>query len=213
MSDFAKLKVMLVEDSFLARLGTTAFLGDQPDLEIVGFASDGLEAVAKYPTLMPDVVVCDLKMPNLDGVGTIVQLVRLDPGARVLVLTHYQGDENILRALKAGARGYLTKDTSGDDLIAAIRAVAAGRRYFPPEIGGRLAERMMQPELTPRDLQLLRAIYEGLSNADIGVRLGLTQRTVGIYVSRVMSKLGAHNRTEAVRLAIERGVLDPNAPG
>ncbi len=201
------IRVLLVEDNFYTRLGTAAFLRGQPGIEIVGQAEDGAHALELFAQLAPDVTVVDLRMPRMDGLQLIGALRARVPDARILVLTHYQGDENIFQALKAGASGYLTKETPGEELLAAVQAVAAGERFFPPEIARRIEASASRPQLTRRELQVLEQIADGASNRETATALGISERTVGLYVSSILSKLGARSRTEAVSIALFRGIL------
>ena len=212
MSDTARIRVLLVEDNFYTRLGTVSFLREQPGIEVIGEAVNGEVACRLFAEQSPDVTIVDLRMPGMDGVQLTSTLCGRAPETRVLVLTHYEGDEDIFRALKAGACGYLTKEAPGDELVAAIRALHAGKRYLPPEIVDRMANRMRQPDLTHRELQILGAVAQGGSNRAIADGLGLAERTVGLYVSSVLSKLGARSRTEAVSIARERGILRFDGP-
>lgn len=201
------LRILLVEDNHLTRLGTLALLGTQPDLEVVAEAEDGLTGLDLWKRHRPDVLVVDLRLPGFDGVQVISAVIAEAPDAAVLVLTNYDGDENIFRALKAGARGYLTKDVRGPELFAAIRAVARGEKYLPAAIAGQLAERVLQASLSPRELQVLGQIYEGRSNREIAQRLSLAEKTVTMYVSHILAKLEAKSRSEAVAIALRRGIL------
>jgi two-component system NarL family response regulator len=199
--------VLVVEDNFYTRLGTVAFLERQVDIEVVGQVADGRAALAAFAELRPDVVVVDLRMPGMDGVQVVAALIARDSDARMLVLTHYVGEEDVFQALKAGARGYLTKESSGDELLAALRAVHAGERFLPSEILACISNRENLPELTRREQQVLIEIADGASNRETAAALGISERTVGVYVSSILSKLGARSRTEAISLAARRGLL------
>jgi len=157
--------------------------------------------------LLPQLVISDLRMPGLDGVATTERLVKSTPPAKVLLLTNYDGDESIFRAVKAGALGYLTKDTDSQSLFTAVRTVAAGQRYLPVLIAAKFAERSMRKGLSPREQQVLECLQEGLANKEVATRLGLSDKTVQMYVASILEKLGAHSRTEAVAIAMERGIL------
>jgi two-component system NarL family response regulator len=207
MASETPIRVLVVEDNFYTRHGTVTFLREQPEIAVVGEASDGLRALALFPRCAPDVVVIDLRMPGMTGAELASALAARDAGVRILVLTHYQGDEDIAQALAAGARGYLTKESSGEQLLAAIRAVHAGQRFLPPEIVEQMSMREGQPELTRRERELLEQIAEGASNREAAGTLGISERTAGLYVSRILSKLGARSRTEAVSIAGRRGLL------
>jgi DNA-binding NarL/FixJ family response regulator len=201
------IRVLIVEDNFYTRFGTQAFLRAQPGIEVAGEAANGQQALALFDQLRPDVVVVDLRMPEMDGVLLTASLCRRSPDVRVLVLTHYQGDEDIAAALRAGARGYLTKEAPGSELVRAVHTLHAGARYLPPEIVSRLTSRDTFPSVTRRERQVLQQIAEGASNRDISRALTLSERTVGVYVSRILSKLDAQSRTEAVAIAFRRGIV------
>jgi two-component system, NarL family, response regulator len=205
----AVIRVMVAEDNFYTRAGTVSFLSDQVGIAPVGEATDGESALALFEQLRPDVLVADLRMPRMGGIELTSRLCARSPEARVLVLTHHQGDEEIFQALKAGARGYLTKESPGEELLAAIRAVHAGRRFVPPEILAKLRSRDGLPRLTQREREVLGRVAEGASNREVGAALQISERTVGVYVSSILSKLGACSRTEAVSIASRRGLL-PN---
>jgi two-component system NarL family response regulator len=201
------IRVLVVEDNFYTRFGTVAYLATEQDMEVVGEAGDGEQALALFQDKRPDVTIVDLRMPRMDGVQLTAALCAREPDARILVLTNYVGDEDIFQALKAGARGYLTKESSGQELLSAIRALHAGDRFLPPGIVERISERRGQQELTRRERQVLEQIAEGASNREAAEHLGIGERTVGLYVSSILSKLGARSRTEAVAIANRRGLL------
>lgn len=204
----APIRLLVVEDNQLMRMGILSLLSSQPDVQVVGEAADGVEALALFRTLAPNVVLMDLRMPKLDGVAAIAALCRDHPDARVLVLTHYDGEEAIFRAVQAGARGYVTKEFGGDEILRAIRAVAAGERHLPDGIALRLVDRERNP-LNVRERQVLDGIARGLTNRQIGAELGLTEKTAGLYVSQLIKKLGARSRTDALATALRRGLLPP----
>ncbi len=197
----------MVEDNFYTRLGAVAFLRGQPDVEVVGEAFDGQHALEVFAECRPDVVLLDLQMPAMDGMAVARELSRTAPGVRILVLTQHHSDDHVSSALAAGAHGYLTKDASGPELLAALRAVSAGQRSLPPDVERRLSSRPPELELTRRERQVLAHVAEGASNREIGATLGITVRTAEVYVSSILAKLGARSRTEAVALSIHRGLL------
>jgi DNA-binding NarL/FixJ family response regulator len=203
----SRIRVLVVEDNFYTRLGTVAFLGGHPAIEVVGEAADGEQGLALFAALGPDVTVVDLRMPGIDGVELIGRIRAHAPEARVLVLTHYEGDEDISRALKAGARGYLTKETPGEDLVAAIQALHAGERVLPPALAARIARRETHRPLTPREQAVLELVARGGSNKDVACKLELSERTVEVYVSSILRKLEASSRTEAAVIARRRGIV------
>jgi two-component system NarL family response regulator len=208
----AEIRVLVVEDNFYTRHGTVTFLREQPGFVVAAEAATGERALALFETTRPDVVIVDLRMPGMDGVELTRALRERAPEARILVLTHYQGDEDIAQALKAGARGYLTKESSGEELLAAVRALHAGQAYLPPEIQERMSSRRGQPQLTRREREILEHIADGASNREAAEALGISERTAGLYVSRILSKLGARSRTEAASIAGRRGLLRSPRP-
>ncbi|MDZ4696160.1 MAG: response regulator transcription factor [Deltaproteobacteria bacterium] len=207
------IKILVVEDNLLTRIGVTTLLEGQPDFQIVGQAADGAEGVTRYRTLHPDIVVTDLRMPGFDGLSLVQALVREKPPARILVVTHYDGEENIFRAISAGALGYVTKDAAADSLFEGIRTVARGDRFLPAELAAKFVARSMSKGLSRREQQVLELLHGGLSNKEIAQRLGIADKTIQLYVAAVLNKLGASTRTEAVFIALERGLLMPARQG
>ncbi len=201
------LRILIVEDQRIVREALTALLEDEPEIAIVGEAANGFEAVARYTELRPDVVLMDLQMPLMDGPEATRRICAADPGARVLALTTYATDEFIFTALRAGARGYLLKDSSTDALLAAIRAVAAGQTSLDSSVAARLVGGAADDQLTPREIDVLRLLGRGQSNAEIAAGLVIAQRTVKVHVQNILAKLGASNRTEAVSIAAQRRLI------
>lgn len=201
------IRVLVVEDHFLARLAVTTLIEDQSDLEVVGAAETGRQAIALYEDRKPDVVLMDLRLPELDGVAATTAIIAAHPGARVLVLSNYENDEEVAAAVAAGARGYLKKDVSGSVLLDAIRRVAQGLRYLPSAVADKLADRQTQAALTTREVDVLGQVFKGLSNREIGRALEITEGTVRIHVSNILLKLGVKRRTEAVAVALRRGIV------
>ncbi len=197
---------MIVDDHPIVREGLRGMLAAEPDIEVAGEAASGDEAVALVPRVRPDVVLMDLRMPSGDGVSAIERL----PGHRILVLTTFQDDADIVRAIEAGAAGYLLKDASRADLAAAVRDAAAGRRVLSPEVSARLAavdQTPAPPVLSAREAEVLALVAEGLTNAQIGERLYIGQATVKTHLLRIFTKLGVSDRTAAVMTALQRGLI------
>jgi two-component system NarL family response regulator len=201
------IRVLVVEDHNVVRQGLVALLSVAEGLEVVGEAADGIEAIAQFRKHQPAVTLIDLRLPRLGGVDTIARIRREWPQARFIVLTTYDGDEDIYRALKAGAKSYLLKGMTSEELLAAIRAVHAGRSHIPPAIAERLAERMGAEELTPRELDVLEQIVNGKSNKEIGTELDISEATVKTHINSLLAKLGVTDRTQAATAAIRRGIV------
>jgi len=201
------IRVLTVDDHPVVRAGVGALINDTGDLEVIAEATDGEEAVLLYERHRPDVVVMDVRMPNVDGVRAIRRIVASHPDARIVALTSYEGDADVYRALQAGARGFLLKASLGASLVDAIRRAANGERIVPPEIATRLAEFIAQDELTPRELEVLELIAQGMRNREIARAIGRTEATVKMHLKHVMQKLGVTDRTEAVTVALRRGII------
>jgi len=196
-----------VDDHPVVREGLRAIIGTQPDMSVVDEAADGQAAVAKYREHQPDVVVMDLRMPGLGGVEATVQIRKEFPSAYIIALTTYEGDEDIHRALEAGARAYLLKDTVRTELLQTIREVLAGHRHITPAVATRLAEHMPRTTLSERELQVLNLIAKGLRNKEIGAALDIAEDTVKIHVKNIFGKLEVIDRTQAVVMASQRGFI------
>lgn len=209
MSEAPRLRVLVADDHLIVRLGLVALIDAEPDMEVVAQAANGREAVAEFQAARPDVTLIDLRMPGEDGVFAIEAIRAVDPGARLIVLTIHKGDDAVFRAMHAGAKGYLLKNVAGGELLEAIRQVHAGQSWIPPEIADRMAARLQQTPLSPREIEVVRLISRGLSNKRIADRLGLGESTVRTHVASIMAKLGADNRTHAANLALERNILAP----
>jgi two-component system NarL family response regulator len=201
------IRVLVVEDHHVVRQGLVALLNVVDGLEVVGEAADGVEAIAQFRKHQPDIALIDLRLPRLTGVEVIERIRMETPHARFIVLTTYDGDEDIYRALQAGARAYLLKGMTSEELIAAIRAVHAGKSQIPPAIAQRLAERMGTEELTPREFDVLEQIVRGLSNKDIATELEISEATVKTHINNLLSKLGVTDRTQAATAALQRGIV------
>ncbi|MFF5531292.1 response regulator [Streptomyces cinerochromogenes] len=209
-TDNDRIRVVVVDDHAVMRAGVVALLTGEPTIEIVGEASDGREGVDLVQRLAPDVALLDLRMPVLDGVAATTEIVALPVPTRVLILTTYDTDVEIERAVEAGAVGYLLKDTTREQLADAIRSAARGETVLAPKVAERLVARMRRPEpvaLTARERDVLLAVADGLSNAEIGRRLVIGEATVKTHLLRVFAKLDVSDRTRAVVVALERGLL------
>lgn len=202
-----ELRVLIADDHPIVREGLHAVISDQPDMVVVGQAATGTEAVDLALAHRPDVILMDLRMPGLNGVEAIVAVRAGWPDARLIVLTTYDGDEDIYRALQAGAQAYLLKDTPRAELLEAIRAVARGQKRIPPEVAARLVERIGGPTLTEREVDVLRMMAHGRSNKMIGTALHISEGTVKFHVNNILRKLGVDDRTQAVTIALQRGII------
>jgi DNA-binding NarL/FixJ family response regulator len=198
---------MCVEDHRIVREGLALIINQEPDMHMVGSCATGNEAVELYRTCHPDVTLMDLRLGATSGVDAITAIRAIDPEARIIVLTMYEGDEDIYRAHKAGATTYLLKDTLSSDLVRVVRAVHAGERPVLPEVQARLAERASMPTLTSREIEVLQLISQGLRNKEVGAMLGITEGTVQIHVKNIFGKLGVNDRTGAVQVAVRRGLI------
>jgi two-component system NarL family response regulator len=201
------IRVLVADDHVMVREGLAAVIEQSGDIHVVGQASNGLDAVALFGDLAPDVTIMDLRMPMLDGVQAIERIRRSQPQARVILLTTFDGEDDIYRALRAGAKAYLLKDGTVDDLLTCIREVHAGKTFIPPKVAIKLADRVGGSELTDRELQVLDLMADGRSNRDIAQTLAITEGTVKGHVNRILEKLNASGRTEAVTLALRRGLI------
>jgi DNA-binding NarL/FixJ family response regulator len=201
------IRVLIVEDHNVVRQGLVALINLAEGIQVVGEAADGVEAIAQFRKLQPDVTLVDLRLPKLSGVE-IIQRVRSEtPQARFVVLTTYDGDEDIYRALKSGAKAYLLKGMTSEELISTIREVAAGRSHIPAAIAERLAERMGTEDLTPREADVLEQIVQGKSNKEIATELDISEATVKTHINSLLGKLGVTDRTQAATAAIRRGLV------
>jgi two-component system NarL family response regulator len=205
MSDHIRL--MLVEDHQMVRQGLVALLSSSDELEVVASIGDGIEAVDQFRTLLPDVTLIDLQLPKLGGVDTILRIRAEFPEARFIVLTTFDGEEDIYRALRAGARAYLLKGMPLDDLLTTIHAVHKGKLHIPPAVAEKLAQRVSGQELTARELSVLERIVAGRSNKDIATDLRISEATVKTHVNNLLGKLGVADRTHAATIAIQRGLV------
>ena len=203
-----RIKVLTVDDHPLLREGIAAVLQAEEDIELVAEAANGKQAIESFRLNRPDVTLMDLQMPGMNGVEAILAIRQHCPNARFIVLTTYQGDAQALRAIKAGAAGYLLKSMLRKDLLDTIRAVHAGKRRIPPEIAAELAEHVTDDPLSEREIQVLRHVALGMSNKIIGGELSVSEATVKAHMKSILSKLGANDRTHAVTIAMKRGFID-----
>ncbi|MEO6456734.1 MAG: response regulator transcription factor [Chloroflexia bacterium] len=210
-----KITVVLVDDHAIVRQGLRTYLGLQTDIEVVGEASDGREALAKVRETLPDIVLMDLVMPNVDGVEATRQVTALSPSTRVIVLTSFSEDEKVFASIKAGAQGYLMKDVLPQDLVRAIRTVHRGEAQLDPEIARKLMQEFTNPQptapkhdLTEREMDVLRLIAQGKSNKEISEDLVLSEKTVKTHVSNILQKLHLSDRTQAAVYALRQKIVD-----
>jgi two-component system, NarL family, response regulator len=202
-----KIRILVADDHAVVRGGVVAILGQQPDMTVVGEAADGQTALVLYAEHRPDVTMVDLRMPGLDGVGVIERIRALNAEARIVILTTYDTDDDIERGLRAGARAYLLKDVTPEELAACVRDVHAGRTRVAPAVAARLAERLGQVRLSTRELEVLRLLADARSNKEIASALDITIGTVKTHVNALFAKLGVGSRTEAMKVALQRGLI------
>jgi two-component system NarL family response regulator len=202
------LRLLLVDDHFVVRSGLAASLQLEDDMKVIAEASDALEAVAAFESQAPDIVLMDLQMGETSGIDAVAKICQDHPAARILVFSSFARDEDVYRAIRAGALGYLQKAAPREDLLEAVRQVAKGNRYLPREIAQRLADRLSRPEPSPREREVLALIAKGRSNKEVASDLGLSEDTVKRHVSNLMAKLGAQDRTQAVTEALRRGLIE-----
>ena len=202
------IRILAVDDHPMLREGIASLVASQSDMELVAEASTGREALEQFRNHRPDLTLMDLQMPDMDGIEAMVAIRDEFPEARIIVLTTYKGDVQVLRALKAGARAYLLKGLLRKELLETIRAVHRGEKHIPPEVAAVLADHVVDEALTSREIDVLRLIAGGNANKLIGYQLSITEETVKGYVKSILSKLGASDRTHAVTIALKRGIID-----
>jgi two-component system NarL family response regulator len=208
MSQPSHIRVLVVDDHPVVRQGLIGMLEEAPDIVIVGQGRNGHEAIAVFQQQQPDVTLMDLRMPEMEGVPAITVICNEFPNARIIVLTTYDTDEEIYRGLRAGAKGYLLKDSEPEELLTAIRTVNRGQQYIPPNVAAKLVQRMTGPELSDRELEVLQLIGQGMSNQEISTALNISESTVKTHVNRILSKLDVKDRTQAAILALKRGIAN-----
>jgi len=206
------IRILTVDDHPLLRKGIAALVNAEPDLKLVAEASNGKEAIEAFRSHQPDVTLMDLQMPGVDGLEAICAIRSEFPDARIIVLTTYTGDMQVLRALKAGARAYILKGQVHKELLDTIRAVHAGQKRIPPEIAAELADHATDDPLTEREVDVLRLIASGNSNKQIADRLSIGEATVKSHVTNILSKLGANDRAHAVTIGLKRGIIELDLP-
>ena len=202
------IRILVVDDHPLARAGVAALIGDEPDMVVVGEAANGREAVEQFHAHHPDVTLMDLQMPQMTGLEATTAIRATCPEARIIMLTTYTGDVQVVRALNAGASGYLLKSTLANELLAAIRTVHRGRRALSPELAFELADQGTREALSPSEVRVLRLIAQGNSNKQIADVLSVTEDTIKGQVRSILTKLGAHDRTHAAVIGLKRGIIE-----
>lgn len=207
MNSISKVRILLVDDHFIVRTGLRSLINTEPDLNVVGEAADGDEAIRQFEALRPDLVVMDLRLPGRSGHEVTRHIRNSDSAARILMLSAFEGDVDIHTALEAGASGYVLKSVTGEELIPAIQAVASGRRWIPREIASRLKARSSFEDLTLRELEVLTQLARGLANKEIADTLGITEYTTKGHLKNILAKLRVADRTQAVIAAVQRGII------
>jgi two-component system NarL family response regulator len=202
-----KIRILVVDDHFVVRMGLSGSINMEEDMIVVAEASNGQQAIQLYRQQAPDIVLMDLRLPAMDGTVTAMTICKEYTEARIIMLSTYDGDEEIYRSFQAGAQSYLLKSASREELLAAIRAVHSGQRYIPPAVAARLVERMPFNELSSREMEVLRLIVKGMSNKEIAAALSITEVTIKLHVGHILSKLKVNNRTQAAASALQRGII------
>jgi DNA-binding NarL/FixJ family response regulator len=208
VSETIRIRVFSVDDHPLLREGLAAIINNQPDMVLVAQAANAQEAVEKFRNHLPDVTLMDLRLPDKSGIDAMKAIRTEFPEARVIMLTTFEGDVEIQRALEAGARGYLLKNMPPKDLVEVIRQVHAGKKRIPPQLAAQLAEHLTDEELTAREIEVLSQIAGGNRNRDIAEKLFITEETVKVHIKHIMEKLGASDRTQAVAIGLRRGIIE-----
>jgi DNA-binding NarL/FixJ family response regulator len=207
MSNDSQIRVLSVDDHPLLREGIAALVNSQPDMELVGQAATGAEAIQLFRQVLPDITLLDLRLPDMSGIDIVIAIRSEFPEARIIMLTTFEGDVEIQRALQAGARGYLLKNIPPSELLDVMRQVHAGKKRIPPEIASQLLEHMSDEVLTEREIQVLKEVAGGNRNREIAERLFISEETVKVHIKHIMEKLGAADRTQAVSIGLRRGII------
>ena len=207
MSNRPPIRVFSVDDHPLLREGIAALINNQPDMELVAEAENGAEAIRIFKQQLPDVTLLDLRLPDMSGIDVLIAIRSEFPEARIIMLTTFEGDVEIQRALQAGARGYLLKNMPPAELLDVIRQVHDGKKRIPPEIASQLVEHMSDEVLTEREVEVLREVAGGNRNREIAARLFISEETVKVHIKHIMEKLGASDRTQAVAIGLRRGII------
>jgi len=207
MSSISPIRVFSVDDHPLLREGIAALVNSQPDMDLVGQAATGAEAIQLFKEQIPDVTLLDLRLPDISGIDVLIAIRTQFPEARIIMLTTFEGDVEIQRALQAGARGYLLKNMPPSELLEVIRLVHSGKKRIPPEIASQLLEHMSDEGLTDREIEVLKEVAGGNRNREIAERLFISEETVKVHIKHIMEKLGASDRTQAVSIGLRRGII------
>jgi DNA-binding NarL/FixJ family response regulator len=202
-----KIRILIADDHYIVRIGLIALVNTEPDMEVVAEAADGVQALELFGKFHPDLALLDMRMPIKNGIQATIEIKAKFPAAKVLMLTAFDGDEEIHKALQAGAEGYVFKNSSGEKLIPALRSVLAGQYWIPKEVASRLASRKLFEELTQREIQILNVLAKGLANKEIADILKISEYTVKDHLKNILAKLHVSDRTEAVTTAIQRGII------
>jgi two-component system, NarL family, response regulator len=207
VADLARIRVLVADDHQVVRVGLRAIIDAEPDMQVVAEAGDGPAAVAAFAAHRPDITLLDLRMPGLSGPHVITEIRKLAPKANVIIVTTYDADEDVFRAVQAGARGYLLKDTFTEGMLEAIRNVHAGRRLIDPQLAARLMDRVNERSLTAREVSVLGLVARGMTNREIGAALAMGEETVKAHLKHIFAKLEVGDRTEAALIALQRGMI------